>query len=45
MITDDIQDTNIEYKNMSTQYGGISIEEIRAFKKTYIDNPTRAAQY
>ena len=44
MIPDDIQDPNTEYNNLSTQYVNISIEKIRALKKTYIDTSTRAAQ-
>ena len=44
MIPNDVQDSNTEYKNLSTQYSEISIKNIRAFDKTYIDNPMRAAQ-
>ena len=32
MIPDDVQDPSIEYKNLATQYGNISIKNIRAFK-------------
>ena len=44
MISDDIQDLSTEYRNMATQYGNISIKNIRVPEKTYINTPSRAAQ-
>ena len=44
MIPDNICDSNTEYKNIATQYGGVSIEKIGEFDETYVNTPTRAAQ-
>ena len=44
MIPDNVQNPNTEYKNLDTQYGKISIENVRSFEKTYIDTPIRSVQ-